>query len=168
MKGNATALGPLEDFLGRCDGVKKEANGDYKALWPVHDDHDPSLEIGWHEDGEKGTVRFVCRSRRCDKNAILAALGLEWKDLYRQRGTGGAHPARERVFEIRDAGGRLYGKHHRRGDGEDKAVWWTFHKGSRLKVDELPFHRSERGWGDGDVVLIVEGEATTEAADRAP
>lgn len=123
MKGDTTALGPLEDFLSRCEGVEKKASGDYKALCPVHDDHHPSLEVGWYEDGGKGTVRFVCRSRGCDKNAILAALGIDWQDLYRETGTSGGYPARKRVFEIKDAGGRLYGRHHRRGDGEDKDVW---------------------------------------------
>jgi hypothetical protein len=167
MKDDAMALGPLDNFLSRCEGVEKKANGDYNALCPVHDDHEPSLEVGWYGDGGKGTVRFVCRSRGCDKNAILAALGLDWQDLY--PGTGGGYPARGRLFEIRDAGGRLYGQHHRRGNGEGKAVWWTDHKSSGLKVDEFPFHRSERAreWGDGDVVLIVEGEVAAEAADRA-
>jgi hypothetical protein len=102
MRGNTTALSPLEDFLSRCEGVKKKTNGHYEVLCPVHDDHDPSLEVGWYDNGEKGTVRFVCRSRGCDKNAILAALGLEWKDLYRERGTGGGYPARERrVYGLR-------------------------------------------------------------------
>jgi hypothetical protein len=102
MRGNTTALSLLEHFLSRCEGVEKKANGDYKALCPVHDDHRPSLEVGWYESGEKGTVRFVCRSRGCDKNAILAALGLERKDLYRERGTGGGYPARERqVYGLR-------------------------------------------------------------------
>lgn len=64
------ALGP---------SVTPISSGGWDALCPAHDDHTPSLHV---DVGDNGSVICDCRSRKCSKEAIVAAIGLTMRDLY--------------------------------------------------------------------------------------
>lgn len=51
------------------------------ALCPGHDDHDPSLAIGYGEENGVGKVLLTCHAG-CELQAIVDALGLELTDLF--------------------------------------------------------------------------------------
>lgn len=51
----------------------------WQATCPTHDDHDPSLQVTRNRDG---SIWLKCWSGSCPKEGILAALGLEWRDLW--------------------------------------------------------------------------------------
>jgi len=74
----------LEQFLadGGLEGLRS-GRGGHVALCPAHEDHVPSLSIG---QGKDGCVLLHCWAG-CDTRDIVAALGLQWSDLF---------PARER------------------------------------------------------------------------
>jgi hypothetical protein len=50
----------------------------YSAQCPAHDDHDPSLSI---HRGREDTVLVYCWAG-CPTESVLAALGLDWRDLW--------------------------------------------------------------------------------------
>src|SRR5215216_3527661 len=50
----------------------------FTALCPAHEDRRPSLDVA---QGEKGVV-MTCRSHRCPADRIMAALGLEMRELF--------------------------------------------------------------------------------------
>ena len=68
---------PLQEVLSRLEGVKRSGDG-YIARCPAHEDRRPSLSI---TEGEDGRVLLKCHAG-CDLDAILAALGLEKRDLF--------------------------------------------------------------------------------------
>ncbi len=78
---------PLALMLSRLVGVSKTASG-YLARCPAHHDRAPSLSIS---EGKDGRVLLHCWAG-CQTQAVLAALGLSWGDLF---------PARERRFTRR-------------------------------------------------------------------
>jgi hypothetical protein len=76
---------PLDLVLERLEGVKKRG-ADYQALCPAHDDQDPSLSVSQGEDGRALLKCFA----GCKTEDVVAALGLEMKDLFERRnGHGG-------------------------------------------------------------------------------
>ncbi|MFC2172898.1 hypothetical protein ACFLU6_09750, partial [Acidobacteriota bacterium] len=66
----------LPALLSRLQGVKKAGDG-FLARCPAHDDHDPSLSVS---NGD-GKILIHCQAE-CPIENVLAALGLELKDLY--------------------------------------------------------------------------------------
>lgn len=68
----------LEKVLGRLDKVKPAGSGRWKACCPAHDDRDPSLSIREADDGK---VLLHCWAG-CTTRDILAAIGLELRDLF--------------------------------------------------------------------------------------
>jgi len=92
----------LEKVLGRLDKVKPAGSGKWKACCPAHDDRDPSLGIREAEDGK---VLVHCWAG-CTTRDILAAIGLELRDLFpggkpTQRGPSRAAITHERtVYQI--------------------------------------------------------------------
>lgn len=50
----------------------------WQSQCPTHDDHDPSLHVNRNADG---SIWLKCWAG-CSKEGILAALGLEWRDLW--------------------------------------------------------------------------------------
>ncbi len=157
---------PLEDFLSRLSGVRS-VNGHYKACCPAHDDHDPSLEVGWSEDRE--TVWFRCWSQGCDKLAILKKLDLRWENLYLN---GNGHEGDGRIVAIYDytspTGDLLHQTiryepkdfKQRRPDGN--GGWkWTL-KGMEPVLYNLPgVMRAVLG---GETVYVLEGEKDCDRA----
>lgn len=74
--------GGLERLIEALDAAGSKANragGGQVYQCPAHDDRSPSLSVG---RGSKGMdVVFNCHAG-CEKDDILAALGLTWKDIF--------------------------------------------------------------------------------------
>lgn len=71
---------PVEMILERLEGVK-ESNGSWVTLCPAHEDREPSLSVA---QGDDGRVLMKCFAG-CEAPEIVAALGLEMKDLFERR-----------------------------------------------------------------------------------
>jgi len=71
---------PVEKVLDKLDGTR-ESNGSWKALCPAHQDREPSLSV---TEGDDGRALLKCFAG-CDTENIVAALGLEMKDLFESR-----------------------------------------------------------------------------------
>jgi len=67
----------LDDFLSLLKGVKRGRDGEYRALCPGHDDHEPSLSV--READGKILLQCFAGCRLVD---ILKPLNLEVKDLF--------------------------------------------------------------------------------------
>lgn len=68
----------IDEIITHFQHVKPTSSG-YKALCPVHGDHDPSLCIGI---GHTGNVVMDCKSHHCKVTDIVAAVGLKMSDLF--------------------------------------------------------------------------------------
>lgn len=69
-------MSKLDNFLSRLHKVRKNGK-DYMAACPAHDDKSPSLTIAEKEDGR---VLVHCFGG-CETSDVLAAVGLEMKDI---------------------------------------------------------------------------------------
>lgn len=67
----------MKKVLSRLSGVTRSGE-DFKAYCPAHKDDAPSLAIS---QGEGGRVLLNCHAG-CPTDAIMAAAGLEWGDLF--------------------------------------------------------------------------------------
>jgi putative DNA primase/helicase len=74
----------FSDVLARFGQVTEENDGGYAAHCPAHNDSRPSLRI-WRGDDNK--VRITCRSG-CKTADVIAAVKLEWRDLFDATGPG--------------------------------------------------------------------------------
>lgn len=70
-----------EILLSRLAGVRQTAPGRWAAVCPAHEDQSPSLSI---RETDAGKVLIHCFTG-CDTEAVLAAIGLSWRDLYPDR-----------------------------------------------------------------------------------
>ena len=71
---------PVDRVLERLQGVEKHS-GFYRAFCPAHDDRStPNLDV---EEGDDGRALLICRAG-CENSMIVAALGLEMRDLFKQ------------------------------------------------------------------------------------
>ncbi len=68
---------PLELLISKLTGAKKSGNG-WSARCPAHEDRHASLSIA---QGSDGTALVKCHAG-CDTAAVLAAVGLELRDLF--------------------------------------------------------------------------------------
>jgi 5S rRNA maturation endonuclease (ribonuclease M5) len=97
----------INDVLGRLKGVKRNGN-QYAALCPAHDDKKPSLAVS-EKDGK---ILLHCHAG-CPKENIMAAIGLEMKDLFIGESpdytSGSGKPKREvaAVYDYRDLDGNI-------------------------------------------------------------
>ena len=66
----------MNEILTRLKGVKGNGN-QYTALCPAHDDKTPSLAVSVKD----GKILLHCHAN-CPKEKIVAAMGLEMKDLF--------------------------------------------------------------------------------------
>ena len=71
---------PVDLVLDRLEGVKQRGES-YQALCPAHDDNEPSLSVA---EGEDGRALLKCFAG-CETEDVVAALGLEMKDLFERR-----------------------------------------------------------------------------------
>ena len=67
----------IDDFLSLLRGVKKLKSGEYLALCPAHNDHQPSLSV----NDKKDKLLIHCKAG-CNTEAVLKALGLAMADLF--------------------------------------------------------------------------------------
>lgn len=75
---NALLLNPVHELiLPRLQGVRSHGKG-WLAKCPAHSDNKPSLSIG---TGDKGQALLHCFAG-CHAVDVLAAIGLELRDLY--------------------------------------------------------------------------------------
>jgi hypothetical protein len=68
----------VETLLSRLEGVRRTAPDRYFARCPAHDDCSPSLGI---READDGRVLLRCWAG-CETATVLAAVGLEFVDLY--------------------------------------------------------------------------------------
>lgn len=66
----------MHDFLSRLQGVQDKGNGQYMARCPCHGDKKQSLAVSMGDD----RILVQCLAG-CEYGDILAALGVEWKEL---------------------------------------------------------------------------------------
>lgn len=95
------AADPLDLLLSRLEGVKK-AGDRYVASCPAHNDKSPSLSLSRGDDGRA----LVHCYAGCEARDVLAAVGLEMRDLFpdnlnaeQRRQYRREHLAKERQFE---------------------------------------------------------------------
>jgi hypothetical protein len=67
------------------EGSIKRKNGSYQCKCPSHNDGVASLSVG---TGRNGDTLINCQAG-CDKRDVVRALGLEWKDLFREPSSNG-------------------------------------------------------------------------------
>jgi hypothetical protein len=179
---------PVETLLAKLSGVKKVKNG-WSARCPAHKDRRPSLSISECEDG---TVLLKCHAN-CKAPEILAAVGLEMKDLFLPNAratptrTGKPTSGGQTFATSKDAVAGL-----ERPLGKRSAMW-TYHNGHGEPVgvvvrwdkpdgkDIRPVAWHEDGWRIGAMpeprppyglpdlapapcVLVCEGEKAADAA----
>jgi len=98
------AAGLAEAIAQRCDRATQHGEK-WRACCPAHDDTKPSLSIG--VGTKPGTVVMKCHAG-CDTSAIVAALGLELKDLHVNGATpSNGHRRIVKVYDYYDADGTL-------------------------------------------------------------
>lgn len=76
------------DILARFGETSAESDGGYLARCPAHADSRPSLRI-WRGDDHK--ARITCRAG-CAPDAVIAAAGLTWPDMFNVSGVGATVP----------------------------------------------------------------------------
>ena len=109
----------LAVVLGRLDRVKEAPGGCWSARCPApghaHNDRKASLSV---VVGVNGGVLLKCFTG-CTVETILAALGLEWADLWDRDSKG----RQIRRYSVLGRDGTTY-YHVRKGNGDAKAVHW--------------------------------------------
>lgn len=70
-----------ERLIDRLEGVRQSGPGRWLARCPAHPDHSPSLSVRETDDG---TVLIKCFAG-CDAADVVAATGLEFKDLFPEK-----------------------------------------------------------------------------------
>jgi hypothetical protein len=163
----------IEDFLGRLEGVRKNASG-WMARCPLHGDQRQSLGVS---QGEKGIV-LKCFAG-CETKDVLAELGLKERDLFPSERTPARGPvaarrsgAPEALYPYRNERGRVLfevlrfpGKdfRQRRPDPARPDAYVYKLDG----VPRVPFRLPELLQADPSAaVFIVEGEKDAENLSR--
>ena len=148
----------LTDILPRLSKVKQE-NGQYKALCPCHDDHNPSLSIT-EKDGNVLAKCFACGAQLPD---VMDALGIQ-----REPPAGGQNRTTVQEDEYLYAGGSLKKVKYRKPDGSKYCVWYSRQGGGWVK--------GRKGISPGlyqshedlpEIVFLVEGEKDVETLKLA-
>ena len=156
-----------EDVIDRF-GARKVASSPprWKATCPAHRDRHPSLAL-WL--GRDGRLMVGCWARRCDKRAILGAVGLRFGDLF-PPADHWSRPMRRRVvaaYDYRDPGGELLFQvvrfepkdfRQRRPDGKGGWLW------DLSGVERVPYRLPELLADPRQPVIVVEGERDVESA----
>lgn len=71
-------MADIENLLVRLHGRRKMGNGNWLAKCPAHEDRSPSLSLKQTDDG---TILLHCFGG-CGVNEVLAALGLDARELF--------------------------------------------------------------------------------------
>lgn len=83
---------PAAILVARLDGVRERGPGCWIARCPAHEDRTPSLSVRETQDG---TILLHCFAG-CSPADILAAVGLELRDLFPRRPEHYQPPLRDR------------------------------------------------------------------------
>lgn len=78
-----------DQFLARFESVRETGLGRWIARCPAHEDRSPSLSLRLLDDGRWLIHDFA----GCEAASILAAVGLQFSDLFPERLRNPAHPA---------------------------------------------------------------------------
>ena len=148
----------FETLLSKLCKVRREGV-EWKALCPAHADKNPSLSIRYVD----GKTLIHCHAG-CSSEAVLAALGIEARDLF-DNGSGGRRIVAE--YDYCDEKGELLYQvvkfdpkdfSQRRPDGNGGWIWNL--KGTRRVLYRLPEVLNAKS------VLVVEGEKDAETARK--
>ncbi len=88
----------VDTLLSRLDKVRKTGAGRWIARCPAHDDKSPSLAV---RELDEGRVLLHCFAS-CEAAEVLAAIGLEFQDLFPERLTDQHLPKERRSFNAHD------------------------------------------------------------------
>ena len=151
----------LYDLLGRLEGVKGR-DGQYKAICPAHSDKTPSLSVSVGNDGE---ILLKCFAG-CSVENIVAALGLEMKDLFAEDKANfptyekpKQKPTRTVEAEYPHNGGKTKKIKYRYSDGTKSFAWFHMENGQwqpGRKNFKPELYKSHTPLAD--TVILVEGE----------
>jgi hypothetical protein len=143
----------LDAVSPRGDGLKKSRSG-WEARCPAHEDREASLSIG---EGQDGRVLLNCHAG-CDHKSIVAALGLEERDLFnrdesRPASTPKATKKAGKAFATADAAQKAYERtlgqpsrvyeYEVAGELVGRVIRWDRPDG---KKDIRPISRHADGW----------------------
>ncbi len=178
---------PTQNLLARLEGVRPVGDKQHEARCPSHEDRTASLSVTTAPDGK---VLLHCHAG-CTPQAIVAAAGLEMKDLFmpNENGHAGngkatAKPAAKGkaksakplgtfvcAYDYKDEQGQLLFQvcrfkdpkdfRQRRPDGNGNFTWKV--KGTRSVLYRLP----ELLAVPDDVVFLCEGEKDADAIVKA-
>jgi hypothetical protein len=148
---------PAERLLPRLHGVRRCGKG-WTARCPAHDDRHASLSV---HGGDNGALLVKCHAG-CDTAAVLAAVGLELRDLFPAPEAPRRLVATVATYDYKDEGGQLLYQvvrfepktfRQRRPDGHGGWVWGLGNTRRVLyNLHDLTLSPAHRP------VLVVEGE----------
>ena len=164
---SSDCLGRILDALEHagCKPKRLPSRG-WQARCPAHDDHEPSLSIA---EGDDGRVLLKCHAG-CTPEAIVAALGLEMRDLFPQKPKGNGKAERKIVatypyvdeherllFEVVRYEPKSFAQRQPDGKGD-----WIYNlEGVPRVLYRLP--DVIRAQEHGETIFIVEGEKDAES-----
>src|SRR5436305_7769264 len=148
----------VAELLERLEDVHRDGEG-WKARCPAHEDRRPSLGV---LEGADGRIVLRCRAG-CETSAVLAALGLELRDLFAEPPATNGHREISATYDYRTADGELAYQvvrfdpkdfRQRRPDGAGGWIW------NLQGVDRILYRLPDvlAAVERGGPVWIVEGE----------
>lgn len=150
---------PLWRVLGCLDDSPKKSRSGYEARCPAHEDRHRSLSIGLGDDGR---VLLDCHTG-CSTDNVLAAMGLDWADLFEKSQTG--NPVRR--FRLVDSAGHVVAEHVREDvPGDGKKIHWERNGKPGLNgtaVVDLPLYRAHTVADMAGPIVLCEGEKAAQA-----
>lgn len=153
---------PVENVLGRLNGVVRTSGG-FAAKCPCRDDDDkPSLAVS---EGEGGRAVVFCHAGRCDTAKICESIGLTVADLFPPRQN--EKLTLVKTYNYHDENGELLFQKLRYVDGHGKKAFrqrkpdgsggWTYKLGDVPKIlYNLPAVIQAKA--NGEPIWVVEGE----------
>lgn len=155
----------LQTFLSHFSSVKETGNGQYKAICPAHEDHNPSLSIGLSKDG--GRVLLHCFAG-CSENDIIKEAGLAMNDLIMKQKDSSQVEVRKQTYKYVDAEGTLLYRRIRT-DYADGSKSFYFEQPNGVKtvkgVQRVPYNLPNVL--KAQTIFFVEGEKCADAVNRA-
>lgn len=155
----------LNEFLAHFNNVKGTGNGQYKALCPAHEDHNPSLSIGLSKDGKR--VLLHCFAG-CTEKDIIKEAGLSMNDLIMKQKDSSQVEVRKQTYEYVDAEGTLLYRRIRT-DYVDGSKSFYFEQPNGVKtvkgVQRVPYNLPNVL--KAQTVFFVEGEKCANAVNAA-
>ncbi|MEO3856149.1 AAA family ATPase [Acrocarpospora sp. B8E8] len=162
-----------ELVLPRLEGIRPQAGG-YMAKCPAHGDRTASLSVG---PGKEQPVVMNCHAG-CDRDDVLAAIGLTWADICKpreeraERGEWTPRGEAVAVYDYVDESGTLLYQVCRTADKQfsqrvpnpSRKSGWDWKLGG---VRRVPYRLPKviEGVRNGDVIFIVEGEKDVHALE---